>query len=119
MGNQVNEELQDYRLEVNLITVLAELPRIRIYEKVIETVNMMLAHDRSADRSAYIFEYSIVLGGEQYVQIGPRVSLNPDRPGLVKTPSNARQALVKRCSSNLNMLFLRPNNLLYQQRRTT
>jgi hypothetical protein len=72
MGNQVNEELQDDRLEVNLIAVLAELPRVRIYEEVIETVNMVLVHDLSADRSAYDIEYSIAPGGEQYVQIEPR-----------------------------------------------
>jgi hypothetical protein len=80
---------------VNLIAVLAELPRVRIYEEVIETVNMMLAHDLSADRSAYDFEYSIVPGGEQYVQIRPRNHLNPVRPGFVKTPSSARQALIR------------------------
>jgi hypothetical protein len=47
----MNKEFQDYRLEVNLITVLAELPRVRIYEEVVETVNMMLAHDITADRN--------------------------------------------------------------------
>jgi len=74
VGNQVNEELQDDRLKVNLNAVLAELPRGRIYAKVIETVNMMLAHDLAADSSAHDFEYSIVPRGEQYVQIGREIT---------------------------------------------
>ena len=52
VGNQVNEELQDDRLKVNLIAILAELPRVRIYKEVIETINMMLAHYFAADRIA-------------------------------------------------------------------
>ncbi len=49
VGNQVDEELQHDRLEMHLFAIPAKQERLGVDHEVIETVNVMLAHELHAD----------------------------------------------------------------------
>ncbi len=53
VGNQVDEELQHDRLEMNLLPISGEPPRLRIDHEIIETVYGVLVHDLPVPRTAH------------------------------------------------------------------
>jgi hypothetical protein len=115
VGNQVNEEFQDNRFEVDLIVVPAELPRIRIYDEVIETVSMVMAHDLTADRNTRSdSSISRLLLADNTYETGRETNRNRFDP----ISSRLRQTIVKHWYGDLYTLPLRFKYLLNQQRRT-
>ena len=97
--NKVQEQLEDYRFEVNLLPLPAKPPCFRIDQEVIETVNRMLAHGLPACRTAHQFrregtpviEYSTTSAAEQHAGVAQtRPWITPDT-----VPSENCQTLVK------------------------